>query len=132
MSSIRDSTGEARVIEEPNASIDRRRAPRVKAIFEASYSAGRGEGNGYLVEISCFGASVAAVSVRPEIGTSLRIHVFVHDGAPVELIGRVARHTPEGFAVEFEEELVSDVRQFVDEAAALANAMDGLDQGDLS
>ena len=49
----------------------------------------------------------------------------VHDGAPIELIGKVARHTPEGFAVEFKEGLVPDVRDFVDEAAALANATKG-------
>ncbi len=95
-------------------SIHRRRTPRVQAIFEASYSAGPDKGHGYLVEISCFGASVAAVFVRPEIGTSLRIHVFAPDGAPVELIGRVARHTPEGFAVEFKQELAIDIRQFFD------------------
>jgi hypothetical protein len=59
------------------------------------------------------------------IGT--RITLYVHlkppcgfeSVAPSELIGLVSRHTSDGFAVKFEDSRDPDLRQIVDDAAAL-------------
>jgi hypothetical protein len=63
--------------------------------------------------------------LRPEIGTPIKLYVYLKPPraleaeAPSELIGVVARHSSDGFAVKFEDNHDPDVRQMVDNAAAI-------------
>ncbi len=102
-------------------STNRRREGRIQTHFEALYSAGRQEGAGVLGDISYSGALIEESSLKPDIGTELRAYVFVQPVSPLELVGRVVRHTETGFAIEYK---VSDpqVRRLVDDAAALVVA----------
>ncbi len=100
--------------------IDRRKQGRVKTRFESLYSAGRAEGTGMLADISYSGAQFVGVSLKPEIGKSLRIYVFVQPVAPFEIVGTVVRHTEDGFAIEYSA-IDDELRRFVDDAAALVN-----------
>lgn len=97
---------------------NRRREGRVPTRFESLYSAGRLEGAGVLADISYHGAQIENASIQPELGKELRIYVFVQPVCPFELRGSVVRHTPNGFAIEYE---TSDpeIRRLVDDAAAL-------------
>lgn len=101
--------------------MDRRREPRFKARFDALYSTGSEEGAGVLTEISSSGARLEQTSLRPALGTRVRIYVFVQPVAPFELQGVVARQTDTGFAIHCD---VADpeVRRLVADVAALVAA----------
>jgi hypothetical protein len=100
---------------------DKRRTGRVRARFDALYSAGRQEGAGVLADISYGGARIENSSIRPEIGTAVRVYVFIQPVSPFELVGTVVRHSDSGFAIEYKD-LEPDVRQLVHEAAAIMSA----------
>ena len=99
---------------------DRRRDGRVRTRFESIYSAGRTEGTGVLADISYSGALIEGVSLKPELGKPVRIYVFVQPVSPFELRGIVARHTDDGFAIEYPT-VDEEVRRLVDDAAAVVN-----------
>jgi hypothetical protein len=98
--------------------MERRRSPRFKARFDALYTAGREEGGGTLVQLSYSGARLAQTSVQPEIGTKVTLYIFIQPVAPFELTGFVARHTEDGFALDYDL-FDAEVRRLVDDVAAL-------------
>ena len=97
---------------------DRRRSGRVRTRFDALYSAGQREGAGVLADISYSGARIEDSSIQPELGTTVRIYVFIQPVRPFELVGSVVRHGASGFAIEYKD-LDPDVRRMVDDAAAI-------------
>jgi hypothetical protein len=99
----------------------RHRDPRIPTRFELLYAAGRQEGAGILADISYTGARVEQTQLKPEIGSRLRLYVFLQPVSPLELVGDVVRHTETGFAIRYK---VSDpeVRRLVDDAAAIVAA----------
>ncbi len=104
---------------------NRRRDTRIPIRFEGFYSAGRVKGVGVLANISYSGALIEDTAMRPEIGTRIKLYVHLKPpcafeaATPSELIGVVSRHSSDGFAVKFEDNLDPDVREMVDNAAAL-------------
>ncbi len=106
--------------------VDRRRGDRVSTALNAHYSSGPEDGIGVLANISYSGALIEDSSVRPTVGTRVRIYVFTESvdpiapASPYELVGRVVRHSSSGFAIEYED-ADPDVRQLVDEAATSQN-----------
>ena len=58
------------------------------------------EGAGVHTDISYSGARVAPVGAIPEIGTGLRLYVFLQPISPFEIEGTVVRHSDGGFAIE--------------------------------
>ena len=109
-----------------SAFIEKRRDPRVSVALNAHYSAGPEEGIGVLSNISYSGALIEDSSVRPTVGSRVRVYVFVEPrdpiapASPYELIGRVVRHSPSGFAIEYEDP-DPEVRELVDGAATPKN-----------
>ncbi len=102
---------------------NQRRDQRVQVAFEALYSNGRREGAGRLVDFSYSGALLADTSLLPEVGTPVRVYVFVQPVAPFELVGEVVRHKGgDGFALEFKD-LSPELRALVDDAAAIVGAV---------
>jgi hypothetical protein len=106
--------------------IERRRDPRFTLVLNAHYSSGPEEGIGVLSNISYSGALIEDTSVRPTVGTRVRVYVFVESSDPIapaspyELVGRVVRHSRSGFAIEYEDP-DPEVRELVDEAATREN-----------
>jgi hypothetical protein len=98
--------------------LERRRNPRFRARFDVLCSAGDKEGAGTLVDISRSGARLGAVTHCPEIGTKVRIYVFVQPVCPFELSGEVVRVTDGSFAIRFDR-LDPEVGRLVDDVAAL-------------
>jgi hypothetical protein len=102
-----------------------RRADRFPIPLKVYCCFERVEGIASLVNISYTGVLLENTAMRPEVGT--RITLYVHlkppcgfeSVAPSELIGLVSRHTSDGFAVKFEDSRDPDLRQIVDDAAAL-------------
>ena len=72
---------------------NRRREGRVATRFESLISSGRTEGTGVLADISCAGVLVEESTLKPELGKSIRLYVFVQPVAPFEVVGAVVRHT---------------------------------------
>ena len=103
---------------------NKRRDLRVRTRFESLYSSGREEGAGVLADISYSGALMEGTSLKPELGTRLRVYVFLRPIDPFELVGQVVRHTENGFAIEYDEEPAEDLRRFVDDASAMVAAPD--------
>jgi hypothetical protein len=98
--------------------IDKRGSVRVRARFDALYSSGQREGAGVLADISYSGARIEDSSIQPELGTTVRMYVFIQPVSPFELVGSVVRHSASGFAIEYKD-LDPDVRRMVDDAAAI-------------
>jgi hypothetical protein len=102
-----------------------RRADRFLTPLQVYCSFERVEGIATLTNISYTGALVADTELRPEIGTPIKLYVHlkppcaIEAVAPSELKGVVARHSSDGFAVEFEDSHDPDLRQMVDNAAAV-------------
>ena len=100
----------------------KRRGVRVPTALNAHYSSDPEDGIGVLANISYSGALVEDSSVRPTMGSRVRIYVFtepvdpIAPASPYELVGRVVRHSRSGFAIEYED-ADPEVRQLVDEAA---------------
>jgi len=103
----------------------KRRGDRFPAPLKVYCSFERVEGSATLVDISYSGALLEHTTMRPGIGTPINLYVFLKPPrgtgavAPSELPGMVVRHSSDGFAVKFEDNLDPDVRQMVDDAAAL-------------
>ncbi len=103
----------------------KRRADRFPISLKVYCSFERVEGIAVLVNISYTGALLEHTTMRPEIGTPINLYVFLkpprgtEPEAPSEPPGVVVRHSSDGFAVKFEDNLDPDVREMVDNAAAL-------------
>jgi hypothetical protein len=93
---------------------NRRRDGRIKTRFETLSTTGVS----VLTDISYSGAMLEKAEVLPEVGCDVRLFVFLQPIDPLELVGQVVRHTPEGFAVEFKD-LDPDTRRFIDDLAAI-------------
>ncbi len=76
-----------------------------------------------LANVSYGGALIEGSSVQPNVGSRVRIYVFIESedpiapASPFELVGRVVRHSESGFAIEYED-ADPDVRQLVDDASS--------------
>ncbi len=102
--------------------LTQRRDHCVEIVFDALFSNGSQEGTGRLVDFSNSGAQLAEVSLLPEVGTMVRVYVFVKPVAPFELVGEVVRHSSgEGFAVEFKD-MSPQSRALADDAAAIVDS----------
>jgi hypothetical protein len=98
--------------------VGKRKHPRFRTRFDALCSTGREEGAGALVDVSYSGARLEGTSLRPRVGTKVRLYVFVQPVSPFELLGHVVRHTESGFAIEY---IVTDpeVCRLVDDVSAI-------------
>ena len=103
----------------------KRRGDRIPAPLKVYCSFEQVEGSATLVNISYSGALLEHTTMRPGIGTPINLYLFLKPPrgsgavAPSELPGMVVRHSSDGFAVKFEDNLDPDVRQMVDDAAAV-------------
>ena len=97
---------------------DKNRDRRVQTRFETLYASGRIEGAGVLADISYSGALIHTDGRIPEIGSALRLYVFLQPVSPFEIEGTVVRHSEGGFATEHK---VTDpeICCLVDDAAAI-------------
>ena len=100
--------------------MDRRRSPRFQTRFDTLVSAGAREGAGTLTDISYSGARLEDSSIRPPVGTLVRLYVFVRPVSPFELEGTVSRHTETGFAIDYEL-FDAEIRRLVDDVTALVS-----------
>jgi len=102
-----------------------KRADRFPAPVKVHCSFERVEGTATLVNISYSGALLEDTAMRPAIGTPINLFVFLKPPraykaeTPSELPGMLVRPCSTGFAVKLEDNLDPDVRQMVDDAAAL-------------
>jgi len=106
----------------------RARADRVPIHLNTYYSYDRVEGAGVVANISYSGALIEQTPKRPEIGTPITLYIRLHPPtafqakSPFELTGRVARQSPSGFAVQYNEGFDLELRRMVDDAAAISGA----------
>ena len=104
------------------------RANRVPIRLETYYTCDRLEGAGVVANISYSGALIERTPKQPQIGTPITLYIRLYPPAafeaqsPFELVGRVARHSPAGFAVHYAEDFDLALRQMVDDAAAVVAA----------
>ena len=104
---------------------NRRPCKRFSTHLETFYYARRVDADGGVANISHSGALIEETSMRPEIGASVVLYVYLKPpsafgaATPFKLVGQVARHTSTGFAIEYEDDLDPDVRRMVDDAAAV-------------
>ncbi len=109
-----------------SAIVNRRRHVRFTTALNAHCSSDPEAGIGVLANISYCGALVEDSSIKPSVGSKVRLYVFVEPGDPItpaspyELVGRVVRHSSSGFAIDYEDD-DPEVRQLVDETAASKN-----------
>ena len=102
-----------------------RREVRFPVPLRIHFSFERTEGTASLVNISYTGALLEDTEMRPPVGTSINLYVYLtlprafESAPPSELPGAVSRHSPDGFAVKFENSHNPDLRRMVDDAAAL-------------
>jgi PilZ domain len=107
------------------AKTSRLRANRVRIQLETYYSYDRVEGVGVLANISYSGALVEETRKQPAVGTPIVLYLCLDPPSafeahsPFELVGRVVRHSPSGFAVQYPEGVDPALRQMVDHAAAV-------------
>ena len=98
---------------------------RIPIRLAAFFPFGRMEVTGVLANISYTGALIEDTSARPETGTPVVLYVDLKPpgafgaAAPFKLAGHVVRHTPTGFAIEYDDNLDPDTRRMVDDAAAI-------------
>ncbi len=104
---------------------NRRPDKRIPTHLEAFYYARRVDAVGMVTNISYSGALIEDITVQPEIGTFVVLHVHLEPPSafaaetPFEVTGHVVRHSSAGFAVEHEDIVDPDVRRMVDDAAAI-------------
>ena len=109
-----------------SGSVNRRRHVRFTTALNAHCSSDPGEGIGVLANISYCGALIEDSSIKPSVGSTVRVYVFVEPvdpiapASPFELVGRVVRHSSSGFAIEYEDD-DPEVHRLVDKAAASQN-----------
>jgi len=101
--------------------MNQRKDVRFKTRFDVLYSSGPSEGAGVLTDLSYSGARLEQASLRPEIGTPVRLYVFVQPVAPFHLEGHVIRHTGTGFAIRYDMD-DPDVSRLVDDVSAIVAA----------
>ncbi len=75
-----------------------------------------------LTDVSYSGAHLKDVSHVPELGTKIRLYVFVLPVNPCELEGEVVRCSESGFAIEYSVES-PDVRRLVDDVTAVLTTL---------
>ena len=106
----------------------KRRGDRFPAPLKVYCSFERVEGTATLVNISYSGVLLEHTTMRPEIGTPIKLYLYLKPpsaftaAAPFELAGHVVRHSTNGFAIAYEDNLDPDVRRMVDDAAAILTA----------
>ena len=100
--------------------VNRRNHPRFQTRFDVLCSAGEREGAGTLVNISRSGARMDAVTHLPELGTKVRLYVFIQPVCPFELSGEVVRCEGTTFAIRYGN-LDPEVGRLVDDVAALVS-----------
>ncbi len=104
---------------------NRRRDKRIPTHLEAFYYARRVDAVGMVANISYSGALIEDITVQPEIGTFVVLYVYLEPpsafeaATPFELTGHVVRYSSAGFAIKYKDNLDSDVRRMVDDAAAI-------------
>ena len=98
--------------------MERRKNPRFRTRFDVLCSAGDKEGAGTLVNISRSGARLDAASHCPEIGTKVRLYIFIQPVCPFEISGEVVRHEEGTFAIRYSN-LDPEIGRLVDDVAAL-------------
>jgi len=98
--------------------MDRRNHPRFRTKFDVLCSAGDTAGAGSLVNISRSGARLDTASRCPEIGTKVRLYIFIQPVCPFELSGEVTRIDGTTFAIRYSN-LDPEVGRLVDDVAAL-------------
>ena len=98
--------------------MNRRAHPRFKTRFDVLCSAGESEGSGVLVDISRSGARLGTSSHVPEMGTKVRLYVFIQPVCPFELSGEVVRVEESSFAIRYSN-LDPEIGRLVDDVAAL-------------
>ncbi len=98
---------------------------RIPTDLEAFYHARRADAVGMVANISYSGALIEDITVQPEIGTFVVLYVYLEPPSafeaetPFRLTGHVVRHSSDGFAIEYKDNLNRDVRRMVDDAAAI-------------
>ena len=97
---------------------NRRGEGRFTTRFDSLISSDRTAGSGVLADISCTGALIEESTLKPELGKTIRLYVFVQPVAPFEVAGTVIRHTESGFAIGYED-LSDEVRWLVNDVAAM-------------
>jgi hypothetical protein len=96
---------------------EKRGHSRTPTAFEVLYTTEKQSGAGRLVDLSQSGCLLGDASPVPEIGARVRAYIFVQPVAPIELVGSVVRLAgDQSFALKFEE-LNSEVRTLLEEAA---------------
>jgi hypothetical protein len=103
-------------------SLDRRNHPRFRTKFDVLCSTGDEEGAGTLVNISRSGARLDSVTRIPDLGTKVRLYVFIQPVCPFELAGEVVRHEGTTFAVRYSN-LDPEIGRLVDDVAALVSGV---------
>ena len=98
--------------------MERRKNPRFRSRFDVLCSAGEMEGSGQLVNISRSGARLDNATHLPELGTKVRLYIFIQPVSPFELAGEVVRAEDETFAIRYGN-LDPEVGRLVDDVAAL-------------
>jgi hypothetical protein len=98
--------------------VNRRTHPRFRTKFDVLCSAGERAGAGTLVNISRSGACLDSARHIPELGTKVRLYVFIQPVCPFELSGEVIRSDGATFAIRYGN-LDAEVGRLVDDVAAL-------------
>jgi hypothetical protein len=98
--------------------VNRRTHPRFQTKFDVLCSAGESEGSGILVNISRSGARLDTANVLPELGTKVRLYIFIQPVCPFELSGEVVRCEGTTLAIRYSN-LDPEVGRLVDDVAAL-------------
>jgi hypothetical protein len=70
------------------------------------------------VDISRSGARLDSVNELPELGTKVRLYVFIQPVCPFEIAGEVVRHEGTTFAVRYNN-LDPEIGRLVDDVAAV-------------
>jgi hypothetical protein len=106
----------------------KRRGQRIQTSLKTLFSAENGGGEATIAEISYSGARLTNTPLRPPLGSSVYVYVWLENqDEPFELDARVARHRPDGFAIEYEKP-GQDTCQVVDLAAGAIVAAEALRQ----
>jgi hypothetical protein len=98
--------------------VDRRNHPRFRTKFDVLCSTGETEGAGTLMNISRSGASLESSNTLPELGTKVRLYVFIQPVCPFEISGEAVRADGTTFAISYNN-LDPEIGRLVDDVAAV-------------
>ncbi len=88
--------------DDPQTAQERRAAPRKQVHFLVLCRSGIKQGSARLVNISLTGARLESTSIHPAAGAIVKVRLdSLELDAPIELKGKVVRHTGTGFAIQF-------------------------------